>query len=101
MVIQDTEDNYYALRMNKNLNSEEMQMGQSLTIPYFKIFRNYGDELKKHLSKDKHENVYIKVDLSLQNPDNRVEYELWYSSMLDLNLESMEELATYQDRFGR
>jgi len=28
--------------------------------------------------------VYIQVDLGLVRPDNRVEYELWYASILDL-----------------
>lgn len=44
--------------------------------------------------------VYLKVDMSLANPDNRVEYDLWYSSILDLTPESIKQLNTYQKPFG-
>jgi hypothetical protein len=43
----------------------------------------------------------IKVDLSLQRPDNRVEYELWYASMLDLPKVMLAQLGEYQKPFGK
>lgn len=38
--------------------------------------------------------------MSLTAPDNRVEYELWYSSILDLSPSQMKELGQYQKPFG-
>ena len=37
----------------------------------------------------------------MSNPDNRVEYELWYSSILDLTSDSIKELGEYQKPFGK
>ena len=45
--------------------------------------------------------MYLKVDLGLKNPDNRVEYELWYSSILDLNPNSIKSLGIYQKPFAK
>ena len=39
--------------------------------------------------------ILLKVDLSLANPDNRVEYELWYSSILDMSVEAVAQLGEY------
>jgi len=44
--------------------------------------------------------VNIQVDLSLSNPDNRVEYELWYSSVFDLSTDQIRDLAEYTQPFG-
>ena len=42
----------------------------------------------------------MKIDLSLANPDNRVEYELWYSSILDMSVEAVAQPGEYQKPFG-
>jgi hypothetical protein len=42
----------------------------------------------------------LKIDLSLSNPDNRVEYEFWFSSILDMSVESVAQLGEYQKPFG-
>lgn len=52
------------------------------------------------MNKDDSKNVYLKVDLGLKNPDNRVEYELWYSSILDMSPSSISQLGEYQMPFG-
>jgi len=57
----------------------------SLTIPYFKIFSVDEESIKNYMNSDGAKSVYLKVDLGLNNPDNRVEYELWYGSILDLS----------------
>mmetsp|Transcript_11475 Transcript_11475/g.19414 ORF Transcript_11475/g.19414 Transcript_11475/m.19414 type:complete len:112 (-) Transcript_11475:670-1005(-) len=36
----------------------------------------------------------------MSSPDNRVEYELWYSSVFDLSLSQIEMLSKYQEPFG-
>ena len=39
--------------------------------------------------------VMLKIDLSLTRPDNRVEYELWYSSILDMSKDQLVDLGEY------
>ena len=48
-----------------------------------KIFIEDGNKLKKYFKRDSLP-IFIKIDLTLSRPDNRVEYELWYSSIFDL-----------------
>jgi hypothetical protein len=59
-----------------------------------------GKILKNSLINDIPNSVLITCDLSLSNPDNRVEYELWYSSILDLSAKSLKEMGKYQVPFG-
>ena len=40
-------------------------------------------------------NVYIKGELEIAHPDNRVEYELWYSSILDIDYDTLYDIALY------
>ena len=35
------------------------------------------------------------------NPDNRVEYELWYSSILDIQRDRLYDLGAYERAFGK
>ena len=44
--------------------------------------------------------MYIQIDLSVYNPDDRVEYELWYSTVLDLPQQFVAEIGQYQKPFG-
>lgn len=38
--------------------------------------------------------------MSLSNPDNRVEYELWYSSVFDLSTDQIRDIGEYNQPFG-
>ena len=44
--------------------------------------------------------IILKIDLRLSNPDNRVEYELWFSSILDMNNNAIKQLGEYEKPFG-
>lgn len=37
--------------------------------------------------------VYIKAELEMAHPDNRVEYELWYSTIIDIDYELIRGIA--------
>ena len=82
IIIDDDAYDYYTLRNSKGSNKLE-RIGYDLKIPYFKIFGSSGSEIIKKLTSNVSP-VKIKIDLSLMAPDNRVEYELWYSSILDI-----------------
>ena len=72
------------MRKTEKQKTIDAEIGYSLAIPYFKIFGEDGETIIRYMTKKDSKSVYIKVDLSLANPDNRVEYELWYSSILDI-----------------
>ena len=69
--------------------------GHSVNIPSFMIRKKEG-ELIKASATDSSQTVYVKAELEIAHPDNRVEYELWYSSSLDLNFDLVRELQAYQ-----
>jgi len=56
--------------------------------------------LRDYLQKKEAKPVMLKIDLSLARPDNRVEYELWYSSILDMSKDQLIDLGKYQKPFG-
>jgi hypothetical protein len=82
---EDLIDDYQALRLSQDGMVEEGKIGYQLNIPYFKIFSMQGELIKSIYAKDNL--INIQVDLGLDSPDNRVEYELWYSSVFDLSVE--------------
>jgi len=58
-----------------------------------KIFSPDGTRFKNHLKVKDNSPVYLKIELGLDRPDNRVEYELWYSSILDLTKNQLVDLG--------
>lgn len=61
----------------------------------------HGTILKKYMEQNSPPNVYLQIDLSLDHPDNRVEYELWYGSILDLTPTAISQIGEYQKPFTR
>ena len=55
-------------------------MNYKLNIPLIKLAWRDGIKLVNNIDKL----IHLKIDLGLAAPDNRVEYELRYSSILDL-----------------
>jgi hypothetical protein len=118
-LIEDANDPM-ALRDAQLHAAADAAIGYQLTIPYMKVFADDGKKLREYLvenegkpeppadfdpkrdrfSKYNRYPVFIKIDLSLSRPDNRVEYELWYSSILDLSKDQLVDLGKYQKPFG-
>jgi hypothetical protein len=67
--------------------------GHSINIPSFIIRKLDAELIKKTLNKEK--SVYIKAELEMVHPDNRVEYEFWYSTILDMDFDKLVDLALY------
>lgn len=40
--------------------------------------------------------MYLKAELEIVHPDNRVEYEMWYSSIQDIDYAKLYDLGLYQ-----
>ena len=71
-IIADNEE-----ELSENLIMADDGTGQSINIPSFIIRKKDGEKFKNTL-KDL-STVFLKVELDIAHPDNRVEYELWYS----------------------
>ena len=84
---------------NKEEASENVIMtddgsGHSVSIPSFIVRKREADAIKKVLHNQ--DTVYIKAQFEMSHPDNRVEYELWYSSILDVDGNTLAQLGINQ-----
>lgn len=84
---------------NKDEHSEELIMsddgsGHSISIPSFIIRKQDAKKIIETIQDGI--NVYVKAELEIVHPDNRVEYELWYSSILDLEYSRLYDVGLYQ-----
>ncbi len=90
---------------DKEENSEFLIMaddgsGHSINIPSYIVRKKEGDIIKQYAKKEDGA-VYVKAELEIAHPDNRVEYELWYSSSLDLNFDLVRDLQAYQGALSK
>jgi hypothetical protein len=70
--------------------------GNTISIPSFIIRKKDADLIKKTLADQLNkQKVYIKAAQEMVAPDDRVEYELWYSSILDMEYDQLVDLAMY------
>jgi hypothetical protein len=69
--------------------------GHSINIPSFIVRKKDGNIIKSFVINDSSTSVYLKAELEMAHPDNRVEYDLWYSTILDLNYMQLRDLALY------
>jgi len=102
VLIEDHDRDFAGLRESEDRRNEDATKGYQLVIPYMKVNFENGLILKDYLSrKEANETVnnrkpiMLKIDLSLTRPDNRVEYELWYSSILDMSKDQLVDLGKY------
>lgn len=85
---------------SENLIMADDGTGHSINIPSFIIRKRDGNIIKSFIINDPETTVYVKAELEMSHPDNRVEYELWYSSILDLDYMQVHDLALYQFALG-
>ena len=69
--------------ITENLIMADDGTGSSVNIPSFIIRKGDADIIKQQLLSSP-AGVYVKAELEIIHPDNRVEYELWYSTILDI-----------------
>lgn len=79
----------------ENLIMADDGTGHSINIPSFIIGKRNADTLKEYI-KANNASVYLKVELEMAHPDNRVEYEFWYSTILDIEYWRLYDIALYQ-----
>lgn len=86
---------------SENLIMADDGTGHSINIPSFILRKRDGNIIKDTVINNPTKNVYLKAELEISHPDNRVEYELWYSSILDLDYEQLRDMALYQFALGK
>jgi ribosomal protein S4 len=69
--------------------------GHSINIPSFIVKKKDADKIKKFLTGKDQQKVYIKAALEMVHPDNRVEYEFWYSTILDIDFDKLVDIALF------
>lgn len=67
--------------------------GSTINIPSFLIRKRDCQLLKETIASNS--SVYIKGQMEIVHPDNRVEYEYWYSTMLDQEAWFLYDLSLY------
>eukprot|EP00351_Strombidinopsis_sp_SopsisLIS2011_P002481 CAMPEP_0116874302 /NCGR_PEP_ID=MMETSP0463-20121206/5731_1 /TAXON_ID=181622 /ORGANISM="Strombidinopsis sp, Strain SopsisLIS2011" /LENGTH=73 /DNA_ID=CAMNT_0004517745 /DNA_START=466 /DNA_END=687 /DNA_ORIENTATION=- len=67
--------------------------GFSLKTPSFLVRQQDAAKIEKALAKN--DKVVFKVSLDIYHPDNRVEYELWYATSLDLRADVMLDFLQF------
>jgi hypothetical protein len=84
---------------SENLIMSDDGTGSTINIPSFIIRKKDADLIKSTLS-GVVAPVYIKAELDITHPDNRVEYELWYSTVLDTQPYLLYDISLYQKALG-
>ena len=90
---------------NRDEHSEELIMaddgtGHSINIPSFIIRKKDAKHIKDMLTGKNKQTVYVKANLEIVHPDNRVEYDFYYSSVLDIEYWRLADIAKYQAVLG-
>ena len=67
------------------------RIGSIIHIPSFFISRIDGQKIKDAI--DPGTRVYIRASVDIHHPNNRVEYDLWYSTIFDLDYYNFEDVA--------
>lgn len=93
---------------NKKENITQIVMsddgsGAGLRIPSMLINYEQGAKLldfMKSATADTKAQISILVEFNLRRPDNRVEYDIWYTSNNDLVLDFMSDFADLDEKLG-
>ena len=70
--------------------------GSSVNIPSFLISKRDCDFIKDTIANKPDASIYVRTELDIVHPDNRVEYEYWYSSVLDHEPWFLYDMSLYQ-----
>ena len=79
---------------SENLIMTDDGTGHSVNIPSF-IVRKKDAEMIKQVVVKGDQKVFIKAGLEMVHPDNRVEYEFWYATILDIDFDKLADIALF------
>lgn len=77
--------------------------GNGIQIPSIMISKTDGERLIEKYKTLKADNTQIKliVSFDMNRPDDRVEYDIWFSSSNDRGLDFIRDFKEYHDRLGK
>ena len=78
--------------------------GAGLRIPAVLVSKEDGDKLIDFMStasKDELDQLLLLAEFDIKRPDNRVEYDVWYSSANDVALDFFEDFIEVDKKFGK
>lgn len=92
---------------DENINDIVMSddgTGAGLRIPSLLVSKKDGQKLidwLKNATTEELEQVMVLADFKMKAPDNRVEYDIWYSSSIDLALDFIQDFMKLDREFGK
>jgi hypothetical protein len=77
--------------------------GNGIQIPSIMIGKTEGEKLIKRVAELSADNkqIQIVVKFEMNRPDDRVEYEFWFSSSNDRGLDFIRDFRTYHEKLGK
>ena len=69
--------------------------GSSVNIPSYLISKRDCDFIKDTITNHPNASIYVRTELDIVHPDNRVEYEYWYSTVFDQEPWTLYDLSLY------
>lgn len=97
IIIDNTDENV------QNVVMKDDGTGNSIRIPSMLIGRSDGDKLIEFLTSQPEEvleKIQIKAEFQMEKPDNRVEYDFWYTSSNDKALDFIRDFGEIDQKFG-
>lgn len=93
----------------ENISNEERRTMEERTIPEIMLKETDSKKISKQLNKlykkgrdvKQEESVYIMIDLAIRHPDNHVEVELWFSTLLDIPYKLIKGMHMYHQLLGQ
>ncbi len=70
--------------------------GNSVNIPSFLLSKRDCDFIKETILKKPDASIYVRTEMDIVHPDNRVEYEYWFSTVLDHEPWVLYDMSLYQ-----
>ena len=98
IVVDNTEENINDIVMSDD------GTGAGLRIPSLLISKKDGEKLinwLKNATDEELSQVMVLADFKMKAPDNRVEYDIWYSSSIDLALDFIQDFMKLDREFGK
>jgi hypothetical protein len=97
-IIIDNTDEYI-----HNVIMKDDGTGNAIRIPSMLISKSDGKKLLDYLKRatdDELDQIAIMAEFVMKKPDNRVEYDIWYTSSNDKALDFIQDFSEYDSKFG-
>ena len=103
IIIDDDATDFIELRKHGFEKHLDDVKGSAISIPYYKIFSIDGNKFIKYIKDElpaktakyvgerkrigwEKSSIILQLDTNVGGEDNRVEYEMWYSSVFDMSV---------------